>query len=186
MNEYNKIRSSWKERNIPLPPEHGMERVYQKASLIKRKQRISQIVLSVVVLILVGYFFYISAYNDGQVTWGLFLMIGSLTVRIVIEFFYKLKISHFKLAQNVNAFGKELKNYYRSRLWIHLVVTPSLFILYVIGFIMLLPAFKNTLSSGFFTYVIISSIVILMALGIFIAVQIKKEIQLLQQIQNNY
>jgi hypothetical protein len=56
--------------------------------------------------------------------------------------------------------------------------------LYGIGFLILLPLFKANLSSGFYTYIVVSSIVVLLVLGLFIGKQMNKELMELRALKD--
>lgn len=183
MNTFDNIKSEWGQRKLPQSSKNGAQAILRKARYIKKGQTISQIVLLVTVIILVGFFFYISAYNNRQVTYGLLMMISVLILRIVIEFVYRIKLNKFNMTQEVEIFQRQIQRYYTSRLWIHLLITPILFILYIVGFVMLLPAFKQNLSTGFYTYIVYSSVVIFLILAVFIAIQIRKELSILKKLK---
>lgn len=183
MNEFKNIKSKWRERNLPLPPVDGPREIMKKSQTIQKQQSIGQVVLFITAIVLVWFFFYISAFNDQQLATGLSIMIGCLTLRIIIEYISKTRLRKIKVTQEVNVFQNKIKTYYKSRLWIHYLITPVLFLLYIIGFILLLPSFKENLSRGFYLYIIISSIIIFILLGIFIAYQIKKEIGILKKLK---
>lgn len=180
MKNFNDIKSAWSEREIPRAPEDGAQNIVRKVRFIKKKQIMGQAVLSTTVMILIWFFFYISAFNDRQVSLGLIIMVGALLLRIVVEFIFRMKLIKFRTESSIVVFQEQIERYFKSRLWIHLLVTPILFVSYLIGFILLLPAFKENLSSGFYTYILISSVVIFIVLAIFIGYHAKKELKLLK------
>lgn len=184
MENFENIRAQWDKRDLPPPPSTGPQMAITKARQIKKKQTISQIVLSITVVILTVFFFYISAYKNSVVSLGLGLMIGSLLVRITVEFFSKARLRKLSVIQEVSNYKKSLISYYNSRKWIHFLLTPVLFILYITGFTLLLPSFEQSLSPGFYRYVFYSSIFIFLFLAIFIGVHIRREIQTLKELKN--
>ena len=184
MDNFENIRSQWSSRDLPSSPPSGSQMAMQKAKLLKKKQFIGQLVLSLTVIILVAFFFYISAYNSGIVSLGLGLMIGSLVVRIVVEFISQSRLRKLSVMQEVSKYRSALISYYTTRKWIHYLLTPLLFILYFIGFALLLPIFKLYLSPGFYTYVLYSSIFLFLFFSVFIGVQVKKELATLEDWKN--
>ncbi|MEJ4088310.1 hypothetical protein [Galbibacter orientalis] len=183
MKNYNEIKSKWKKRNIPPTPETGLQNIIEKSAYLLKKQRISQLILGVTVMILVFFFFYISAYKNTQVFWGLSIMIGSLFVRIVLEFGSMAKKEKLPIYNPMKDYNKKLINYYNTRKRLHFIVTPFLFGVYILGFVWLLPSFKANLSYGFYRYILYSSIFIFATLGIFIGIQIRKELFILKQLK---
>ena len=183
MENFEKIKSQWSSKNLPSAPANGPQMVIATARKLKRKQTQSQIILCITVLILAWFFFYVSAYKSEMVSLGLGLMMGSLIVRIILEFISKAKLRALSVSQEVVQYKKGLVSYYNSRKWIHYLLTPVLFILYISGFILLLPDFKETLSQAFYAYIFYSSIVIFLFFVLLIGVQIIREMKTLQQLK---
>ncbi len=111
-------------------------------------------------------------------------MVGMLLLRIILE---AISIHKFK---NI-AFGKPYKEYtqsiikfYHWRKKIHYVLTPVIYICYSVGFAMILPILKTNISQGFFTYIIISGIIVFLGMGLFIYKQIKKEMDLMKYLKS--
>jgi len=182
MNDFQHIKEQWQQHQTPLPNKNINE-IIERSQEIKRKQQITKIVLGITVLILMAFFFYVSAYKNTRAFWGLGLMIGSLCIRIIMEYFSSLKKERFPLYQNMLAFNQQLVNYYKSRRMIHYLWTPVLFASYVFGFVLLLPVFKQQLSIGFFKYIIVSSIIIFIALAVLIGFQVRKELKIIKSLQ---
>ncbi|GMN10100.1 hypothetical protein MTsPCn9_14850 [Croceitalea sp. MTPC9] len=176
MNSFEEIQSKWNEQAKIRPPKDGFESLMKEIEKIKNKQKITNVVLFATVLVLVGFFFYISGYNNRQVILGLSLMIGSLIVRIIIELLSIKKLQRINRSKENTLFKQELTKYYNQRRIVHIVITPLIVLLYAIGFIILLPLFKANLSAGFYTYILISSIVLLVVFGFFIGRQLKNEL----------
>ena len=183
MDNFENIRSQWENRDLPSSPPSGPKMAISKANHLKRGQVISQLVLSLTVLILTGFFFYVSAYSSGIVSLGLGLMIGSLVVRIAVEFISHVKLKKLSVMMEVSKYKNALISYYSSRKWIHYLLTPVLFILYFIGFALLLPTFEQNLSPGFYHYVLYSSIFIFLFFAVFIGIQIKRELAMLKELK---
>lgn len=176
MDSFKKIQSEWEKQAEIVIPENGFETILSKIKAIKNKQKITNVVLGITVLILIGFFFYISGYNNNQVVLGLSLMIGGLITRIIIEILSIRRLKKLNRSKNNRVFRQDLIAYYSQRKIVHLVITPLIVLSYSIGFIILLPLFKANLSSGFYTYVVVSSTVVFLVLGIFISRQINNEL----------
>ena len=183
MNEFDELKNEWKKRVLPEPQEKGYKEVIQKGKLIRKKQTISQVVLSTTIMVLIAFFFYISAYKNAQVSLGLMLMIGSLIIRVAIEFIFKFKANNHHFTEGLVEFNNTVVRYYRARLYINYLITPLVFVSYIVGFILLLPDFKENLSPGFYTYIVYSSWVIFGLLAMLIFTQIKTELKNIESLR---
>lgn len=179
MNEFNDIKSKWVQRPLPQMPKEGYKDILKNSLYIKRKQRIGQIILMITIAVLIYFFFYISAFKNSTLTLGISLMVSTLLFRVIVEFFSQTKLKNLAPTLQAKAFNEKLLAYYQSRLYIHYLLTPLLFIGYVIGFIIMLPLFKLHLSPGFYQYIIISACLTFIFLIVLIAFQISKELRLM-------
>jgi len=184
MEAFEDLKSQWGGQSPSKIPEDGVQKIKEKMKQIKGKQRIMNIVLSLTGTVLIGFFFYISAYRFQPVMTGLLMMIVALVVRIAIEMFSINTINKLDVSEAAANFRKRVVKYYNNRLRVHYIFTPIIILSYCIGFVMLLPSFKANLSSGFYTYIWVSSIVLLVVFGLFIAKQAKKELDTLKQLKN--
>ncbi|MGB5554449.1 MAG: hypothetical protein WBM83_07310, partial [Flavobacteriaceae bacterium] len=137
-------------------------------------------------LVLIAFFFYVSAYNFQTVTLGLLLMIGALALRIGIEIMSLKTINKFDFTKDTANFKKQMLAYYNRRRKVHFIITPIIIFAYCVGFVLLLPSFKASLSVGFYTYIIVSSLVLLIVLGAFIAKKIMKELSVLKELNSEH
>ncbi|QLG45198.1 hypothetical protein [Costertonia aggregata] len=183
MNDFEKLRLKWQDQRELNPSKEDFDAVLNRINDIKKKQRITNVVLSATILVLVFFFFYISGYKNSKVTVGLSLMILSLAIRIGIEMRSIYRLKKINVMLEGIRFKEKLMEYYSNRKRVHFFITPVIVLTYILGFRMLLPSFKSSLSSGFYTYIVISSIVILLVLGTFIALQIKKELNKLKSLK---
>ncbi len=182
MNDFQNIKDQWQQHKTPAS-NHNIDTIIEKSQAVKRKQTITKIVLGITVLILIAFFIYVSAYRNTRAFWGLGLMIGCLCIRIIIEYASGLKKESFKLHQSMLALNEQLVHYYKARKIIHYLWTPLLFATYIFGFVLLLPIFKEQLSIGFYTYILISSILTFIALATLIGFQVKKELKIIKSLQ---
>lgn len=182
MSNFDTIKQQWSQREIPTPNENGFKSIIEKSNSIRSKQRTGQFVLGITVLVLMAFFYYISAHKNSQVFLGLGIMIGSLLLRIGIEFTSIIKKTHLPADRDVKSYTKKLIVFYKRRKYIHFIITPFLFLSYILGFLMLLPSFKTEFSTGFYTYILVSSTVVFIALAVLIGYQIRKELRLLKEL----
>tara|TARA_R110002050_G_scaffold15706_4_gene48112 strand:- start:5478 stop:6044 length:567 start_codon:yes stop_codon:yes gene_type:complete len=184
MTSFEEIKSQWNHQKTPETPDNGYKTIIQKVSLIREKQRLTNSILSITILILIAFFIYIAAYKYKLVAWALVVMIASLVIRIGLELHSIKKLNHLNVNTDANSFKQSMILYYKSRVRVHFVWTPILVTLYIIGFILLLPSFKENLSFGFYTYILISSIVSLIIIGVLIIKQIAKELTILKELKH--
>lgn len=185
MTAFEDLKSQWNNQNQPEIPEDGAKKVVDKINAIRSKQRITNIVLGVTVMVLIVFFFYISAHKFPPVMIGLLIMMGSLLTRIGLEFYSMNYLKKMNVSVAYEAFKSQMATYYKQRIKVHFIATPLIVISYCIGFVLLLPAFKENLSSGFYNYILVSAVVVLVVLGLFIAKQVKKEIALLKEMKHS-
>lgn len=184
MEAFEDLKTQWDGQSPSKIPEDGVQNIMEKMKSIKAKQRIMNIVLALTGIVLLGFFFYISAYRFQIVMTGLLIMLMALVVRIAIEIFSINTISELDVAGDATNFKRRLVKYYNNRVRVHYIFTPIIILLYCIGFVMLLPSFKANLSSGFYTYIWISSVVLLIVFGLLIGKQAKKELDVLRQLKS--
>lgn len=182
MKVFDDLKFQWKEQPLPETPEDGSKAVLKKVNFLKKKQRIANCVLIITMLVLIGFFFYIDAYNNMIVTFGLLLMISSLLIRVSIEYFSIKKLKQLDVTKDAITFKTEMIAYYKTRLKTHYIATPIIIFFYAVGFCILLPSFKQSLSKGFYTYVWVSASVLLFIMVFFIAREIKKELSNIKEI----
>lgn len=184
MKEFDDIKSHWRDQPKSKAPINGAKLILERIDFLKKKQQIMNIVLLVTIAILIWFFIYIKAQRNIIVSAGLLLMIGSLIIRIVIEIFSIKKLTRMDVTKDAVAFKNDMIIYYKKRIQTHYIVTPIVLIIYAIGFVILVPFFKQALSYGFYLYIVTSAIVVLLIMIMFIARQIKNELSLLNQIKN--
>lgn len=184
MKNFEDIKSQWENMAHIKAPKQGAEIIIKKANQLKRGQKITSIVLGVTVAILVFFFFYVSAYLEFKAAIALILMIGGLVLRIGIEFKSINALKHINYSQKAHSFKDMLVQYYKKRFRTHYMVTPIILLCYVIGFLMLMPFFKASLSNGFYTYIKISGFVIISIGVVLIYKQIQKELSSIKQLMD--
>ncbi|MBJ2175554.1 hypothetical protein JBL43_14980 [Aureibaculum sp. A20] len=156
--------------------------IITKAKKQRNSQYISITVMSVTVVVLLVYAFYFAFSQWNTFNLGLLLMISSLTFRIVLEFYtvYRKEKQLISMAQK--PYYAYLKRFYKIRLLINYVITPVCIAVYIIGFYLLLPYFKEYFSKGFYTYIIISGVISLLGVIAIIIYGTIKEHRFLKQL----
>ena len=133
--------------------------IITKAKQQRYRQYISITVMSLTVAILITYTFYYAFNQWNTFNLGLILMISSLTLRIILEFYSLHRKEKQLISTTQKSFYSYLKKYYKTRLLINYIITPVCIGVYVFGFYLLLPYFKEYFSKGFYTYILISGII---------------------------
>lgn len=153
-----------------------------KAKKQRNGQYITITIMSVTVMILIIYAFYFAFNQWNTFNLGLLLMISSLAFRIVLEFYSIYRKENHLISMDHKSYHAYLKKYYQLRLTINYVITPVCIVVYIIGFYLLLPYFKEYLSKAFYTYILFSGIISLLIIIVIIINSINKEQRFLRQL----
>ena len=183
MGAFEDLKSQWKDQKEVSPPKDGVKQILETLSSIRKGQQLTNVILAITALVLIAFFFYISAFKFQPTMIGLLLMIGVLLIRIALEFFSIHKLRSIKPLADASQYTQQIVDYYGFRQKVHFIITPLILITYCIGFYILLPGFKTSLSTGFYSYIIVSAIVVLVVLGLFIGKQILKELKVLRNLK---
>ena len=183
MKDYDKLKQQWAGRPVPPRPEQGGQLILKQFKQLRTKHIIMQVVLGVTVLVLLFFFFYISAYQFTRVYLGLGIMMGALVIRILLEQSSMLRKNKLPIQEDMHTYNRKLEAYYHKRKQLHFLMTPLLFGGYIAGFVMLLPSFRASLSPGFYTYIVFSSLVVFVGLAVLIITQIRRELSILKSLQ---
>ncbi|WP_194851550.1 hypothetical protein [Nonlabens antarcticus] len=165
----------WQEQSAAIPP-FGSQEIIKKAIAQRLNQKIGMAVMCITVGILILYAIWQFPDEINMFIVGIFIMIASLTIRIAIEYYSKLRKISGLLKMDGKQYLAYLKSYYRWRKRIHFVITPVCFSGYLYGLWELFPYFKAEFSDGFYTYLIISASVSLTVIAVIIINQIRKEL----------
>ncbi|TYA74096.1 hypothetical protein [Seonamhaeicola marinus] len=182
MINFEDLKSQWSEQPQGTIPHNGASEIIKTATLLKKKRQITILILTITAVILMGFFFYIAAYRNNTVITALILMVGALLSRVFIETLSVFKLNKIKATINSKTFKENVVTHYRNRIKTHYIATPVIFVLYTFGFFMLLPLFKQELSYGFYLYVVVSGIIVLVVLAFFIGKQILKELSIIKEL----
>jgi len=183
MNNFEDLQSRWKNQPSLPVTENGFKSLLKSVKAIEKKQKIGNLVLSITIVVWVIFAIYVSGYKNNVFLLGISLMIGSLLVRIVLELYSLHKSKKLNFINDAKVFKEDLTRYYSFRKTVHFIITPFSIIVYSVGFVILLPLFKATLSYGFYMYIVVSSILLLLFFAVFIYKQIKNELDKLLELQ---
>jgi hypothetical protein len=160
----------------------SLNSIYKKVAHVKNKNIIAIAVLVLTAMVLIGYFSYYMFYASAVFNLGLLLMISSVSIRIALEVVSIIRLDRVPEHTNVKAYYERLKKYYKARIAVHKIWTPILLVGYWAGFVLLIPTFKENLSSFWYYYVTYSSIPIALIMILFIRYHIRKEQRVLEKV----
>ena len=129
--------------------------IITKAKKQRNRQYTSITVMSLTVILLIIYAFYYAFNQMNTFNLGLILMVTSLTLRIILEFYSLYRKENQLISMTQKSYHAYLKKYYKARQMVNYVITPICIAVYIFGFYLLLPYFKKYFSNGFYTYIIV-------------------------------
>lgn len=182
MTNFEDLKSQWDNQPKSKVPIDGSKQIIKRIHFIKQKQRITNMVLGITAIVIISFFVYIKAYRNAIVTTALLLMIVSLLSRILIENVSRRKFKNMNVTLDAETFKQKMIAYYKKRMKIHYLITPVIAALYIVGFIMLLPFFKEELSNGFYLYIKVSAVAVFVSLTVFIRKEVLKELKILKEL----
>ncbi len=182
MTSFNEIQDTWNRqpRAIQAPPAAEIiSRAESNTRKIKRKHQWTIGLLVVTVLLLGWYFIAYGMQALNQFFWGLSTMILSLILRIFLEYISYRQFQQIDIRSDFNTYAENIRRFYARRKKLNFFYTPLVLLAYTIGFLLLLPAFRQAFSAVFFWYIIISGVSFLILFTWMIRKQAKQEMRLL-------
>ena len=183
MTTFDQIQDAWNRQGgpqtRPLPPEEIIQLAQKNTKEIRGKHRWTMGILLVSILL---FCWYIIAYTGMRVSLfhaGLSLMLFSLLLRLVVEYVSYVQFLKVDIRADFQQYTKSITRFYEKRRRIHYFFTPVMLGAYVIGFVLLLPVFKKSFSTGFFWYILISGSAFFILFSWMVIRQVKKEMRLL-------
>lgn len=156
--------------------------IITKAKKQRNRQYTSITVMSLTVILLIIYAFYYAFNQMNTFNLGLILMVTSLTLRIILEFYSLYRKENQLISMTQKSYHAYLKKYYKARQMVNYVITPICIAVYIFGFYLLLPYFKKYFSNGFYTYIIVSGVISLIFVIVIIVKSTIKEQGYLKQL----
>jgi hypothetical protein len=188
MEKFNEIKSIWNQQSEANPKRNSNEIIndsIQKTKKLKNNYYWTIGILSTLIIVLI--FFYYSIFNSqiSKQIKGLELMIIVIIIRITLETISVFKFKKIDFTTNFKAYTKQLISFYKFRKLIHFFLTPTIYTLYIYGFISLLPLFKQNLSSGFYLYVLCSGFGFIIFFSFILFKVIKRDLSDLDYLKNS-
>lgn len=187
MKSFSNLEQAWQQQSSkgahrPMP-EQLMQLSEEQAKQMKAKFRWTIGLLTLTVFILIAYFATYAGFSFTTFSIGLLLMIGSLTIRIVLEWISTLQFQQLDRLVDFSTFLQQSTAFYSKRRILHLIITPLLYATYIVGFVLLLPVFKQEFSNGIYLYFVFSGFGSLLVLAWYIYKANRKELSLLKMLQ---
>lgn len=182
MNSFNELENIWGNQKGHSPRQSAdelMEKAKEGSEKLKKGFKLTILILGITVLILTGYMFYYKTYSHRILFICNSLMILLLLFRIALEWHSFNAISSHTFTASAKNQVIQSERFYSKRKQINFVLTPLIFLTYWGTFYYLQPLFKEGLSGGMYTYVMVSSAVLFIVLAWFIYRSIKQELNIL-------
>lgn len=138
-------------------------------------------VLSVTVIMLVFYFYYLYNFQDVLSNIGINLMIGGLIIRIAIEIYSAVRSRNINLADTAAQSLQNSVAFHEFRKRIHGPITIIIFALYFVGFYMLTPEFSRHISLVWMIIMDVGALIVAAFLIFVIRKGIKQELRDLEK-----
>jgi hypothetical protein len=173
------IRSSQPEGVILLAEKHTQK--------IKGEQFWTMLILGISVLFFSWYSIFYVGLRFSWFHAGMALMFFSLLLRLIVEYRSYLSFRRIDIRCDFTSYTKGITAFYRGRRKIHYIVTPLAGSAYIAGFLLLLPVFKQSFSTAFYWYIVVSGWTLLILFTLLLIRQVKKEMRWLDFLkQINY
>lgn len=142
------FKNKWKKaKEAAILPPQNIEALIDSAQQKKRSNLYFHygniIILSITLIGLSLFFYYVAPFRELLSRTGVALMLGGLIIRIVIEIYSVLKSKKIRMLNDAASTTSDTLEFYRFRKKIHGPVTITIVALYCLGFIMLGPEFSK-------------------------------------------
>ncbi|MEO9485134.1 MAG: hypothetical protein ABJG47_16860 [Ekhidna sp.] len=180
-NKWDAVKSTPSEPKISSKELISLAKKKMKSAVMMHVGNIG--VLAITLIGISAFFIYVAPLKNTLSHIGIFLMVGGLAIRIIIECYSIYRSSHVDVSESVAIANDTSLQFYNYRKRIHGPITVVILIAYTIGFYLLTPEF-----SDYFTtiQVILMDVSYLGAAAIFIysiRKAIQKEMKLLDELK---
>ncbi len=181
--EFKDIQNTWQQQSGKTTTIPDFEPAKQKLKSVRKRQRITQLILGITGIVLIAFFFYISAYKYNGTLLGMSLLISVIIIRVFIEVKSQQQLKKINILLTLEEFKEQLIRYYTKRKILAFRIIPLLLIIYNIGVGIMMYYFYQYLSRGFFYYIVISYVVSFVILFYFIRKGVLNELSILKTLQ---
>lgn len=186
METFDSLRELWNHQSVAIiKPSAGelMRKGQDHIKNIKASQVATTGILAALIITLVAYFISMEAHKLNDLTIGLAIMIVVILIRVALELISIKKFKAIVPDISLVEYSIRMQEYYSWRKRIHLVFIPIIYITYMFGFTLLLPAFKANLSFGMYWYVVISGYGFLTFFALMMVRILRKERRILNSLK---
>ncbi|WGK65774.1 hypothetical protein [Croceiramulus getboli] len=161
MKNYDQIEELWSAQPLDKGIPGDSADIQKKVETLSRKYTWTHLILGVTILGLVVFAVFVSGFSQRRSSLGFGLMIAALLLRGGIEAWHQYQLRNLDPGLPAVAYAQKLSRFYKSRTWVHYLLTPVCLGAYSWGFILLLPYFEASVSPGFYSYIWISALILL-------------------------
>lgn len=185
MTDFNELESIWRQQSTVAKTDATalMNKAILQQKQLQFRQRSTIVILFVTVLVLGWYFLFYLPINNTTIRLSAVLMIGSLALRILAELLSHRQLRHVDLLQPLKQYVEQFTRFYKWRQWIHFLLTPFVMVCYSLGFISMLPLFKENMSQGWYLYILISGSIFLLGFSVFLFWNTRREMRILRSMK---
>ena len=159
MNDFNDIQSIWQKQD--RQPQLNIEELSEKVKSQKLqalKKYLYTIVILTIVCIGILVLWWLTPWGNA-VSIGLSIMFSAILVRIGFELYTYNRMKGIDISAESSQYQQKIKSFYRQRRIFVTVVTTATVLLYIAGFMIMLPVFKTTLPQWFYIYIVVFLII---------------------------
>lgn len=145
--EINDWKKTWQQGKSTIVPVKNIDAIKQMAAAKKRNSLYAQYsTIAILTLTMIGvyvFFIVLYPYQNLLSNIGIWIMIISLALRIIIEIYSIIKMNTVRLTENAVQNTQYSINYFSLRKTIHGVITYTIVALYTLGFYLMMPEFSK-------------------------------------------
>lgn len=146
-NEIDEWKKLWQQGKLSVVPENNSRDIQLKATAKKRSSLYAQYstvgILAATIVMVYAFFIILYPYKHLLSNIGIWIMIGSLAIRIAIELYSIARMKKITITDSAVNNTEYTIKYYTMRKTIHGIVTYIIVALYTTGFYLIIPEFSK-------------------------------------------
>jgi hypothetical protein len=155
-NDMDEIMNQWKKAKASVPKEGSIDLLIKTAESRKKSSVAfhygNMVALTLLVVALVLLFLFVFPFRETISRIGVACMIGTIVLRVIIEYYSSRKAAQIDLASNTTSTTDQTLKFYEFRKRIHGPVTISMVALYTLGLGLLTEEFYKYLGARIFLF----------------------------------
>ncbi|MCU4155686.1 hypothetical protein J1N10_06830 [Carboxylicivirga sp. A043] len=155
MNDFNDIQNLWQaqDKQTLVSTEELKVKAKNHQQQALKKLLYTILILSTVCITLLV-LWWLTPWGNAVST-GLSMMFSAILIRVSVELYCYRRMKNIDISEVSDRYQQKIKNFYRLRRVLVSVVTSTTLLLYIAGFLIMLPVFKATLPHWFFIYIVV-------------------------------